>query len=385
MGLVFTDGCDSYNSSPTVQTKWTLTNDPSNAGEITTNGGPFGTNCFSSLGMNSSDYLAISFEGRELATATESMGASFWLKQVGTDSGFGNFRVLQFFFNGDGPSAGFSFLDAFGIFVDTDTGVISITGGDGSNGSTVIGSSPSNTFDLYNWQHIEMWFAPRNSGGTAELWHNGVKVIDVTGADTITWGSGTTQEWTSICIVGVNSASLGPYWELDDMVFWDSIDDGRDNDMTTGNQGILKIETIRPNGAGSNTDWTASAGSNWEAVNEANATDADYVTSGSSGDRDTYAMETITTGIVSTDIKAVVSNVLARKDTASFRQVDHICVSSGSTSEANEPSGGVSLTTASTGASISQAMFTADPATTTAWTTAGIDAIELGFQLEKTT
>ena len=87
----------------------------------------------------------------------------------------------------------------------------------------------------------------------------------------------------------------------------------------TANQGDVRVIYRAPDGAGAHTDWTPSAGANWQCVDEAAPDTADYVSTATTSNVDTYTMTdlTQTTGT----ILAVVGNYFAQKTDAGARSI----------------------------------------------------------------
>jgi hypothetical protein len=136
--------------------------------------------------------------------------------------------------------------------------------------------------------------------------------------------------------------------------------------------GDVRVYSLSPTGAGSSTQFTPSSGANYTTVDELPYSATDYVTSGTSGNRDTYAVADIpaTAGTVF----AVQSNVIAKKTDAA-----PISLKSALRSGASVYYGSPVSLGASDGAVTD--LYTADPATSTSWTISGVNALEAGFEV----
>jgi hypothetical protein len=94
--------------------------------------------------------------------------------------------------------------------------------------------------------------------------------------------------------------------------------------------GEIAIEAVLPNGAGTNSDMTATgAATNHEATDE-NPPDSDttYVVSGTLNHKDSHATGNLTTTNI-TDVLGVQTNVFARKESTSTRELNDVVRSGG--------------------------------------------------------
>jgi hypothetical protein len=146
------------------------------------------------------------------------------------------------------------------------------------------------------WSVIEMHIKIATSGGIVQVKKDGQLVIDYTGDTQLT------------CLANIASFVLGNpcvnvnewYLYYDDIIIFD----------TTGGYmntwpGGLRITRLAPTGAGNYAQWTPSTGANWECVNEVPPSDTDYVSSDTSGQKDSYVMADCGANVY--DIKALVS------------------------------------------------------------------------------
>ena len=139
--------------------------------------------------------------------------------------------------------------------------------------------------------------------------------------------------------------------------------------------GAVHIERLSPAGNGNSTELTPSAGSNFECVDEGNPNgDSDYVESSTVGAKDTYAMSDPVA--VSGSVVAARYGFTARKSTIEGTIGITPIIRSGGT---DYDQTNVSLT--STGYVLSSGEISIDPATSSTWTKAGIDAMEMGFKV----
>lgn len=206
------------------------------------------------------------------------------------------------------------------------------------------------------WYHMQVKVFIHNTLGSFEVRLNNVSVISGTNVDTQSTGT-----------AGANIHEFGGNAWIDDWWICDG-DGAAYNDFL----GDLKAIQVKPNGVGNYSEWTPSAGANWQCVDEAPPTDdTDYVASSTVGQRDTYAMEN--PGFVGA-IKGVQHNVMVRKDDAGVRTARTLYRGGGVDFD------GVDVTLNTTYQVITRVMET-DPATGVDWTTLGINAAEFGEKI----
>lgn len=154
-------------------------------------------------------------------------------------------------------------------------------------GTTTIATSTLTTTHSA-WHHLEMRATIADSGGRFVLKVDGVTFIDFTG-DTRNGGNASVNRITLR-----NSANAGRS-SFDDLNVW-SITDFT-NDPWVGE---VRIFSLSPNGAGNYTDWTPSAGSNYQNVDEAVSDgDTTYNSEDTASGKDSYAFADISgTGTV---------------------------------------------------------------------------------------
>jgi len=189
---------------------------------------------------------------------------------------------------------------------------------------------------------------------------NGVTVINFTG-DTKNGGTNTTIDAVAI-------GDYGAYNQVcyfDDLYLCDSTGSAPYNTFL----GEVRISTLSPNGAGSSTQFTPSSGANYTTVDELPYSTADYV-SGTSGQTDLYATSDLPGGAGT--IYGVQTNAMVKKTDAGNIS-GKTAIKSGSTTYYG--------TTTATGTSDTTITDTrqVDPNTSTAWTSSGVNAIEIGI------
>ena len=212
--------------------------------------------------------------------------------------------------------------------------------------------------------HLELKTTINSSTGSFELRLNGsiTPIINVTGANTQSTGNATVND-----IRFVTSGSV-PDYDLDDVVIWDTTGSSPQNNF----MGDIRIETIRPTSAGTNTGWTPNTGSNYDCVDDINPDDdTTYVATSVSTTKDTYTMSNLTSTIGT--IFGAQSNLLCKKTDAGTADIKSVVRTGGSnfSSSAMGPSTSYSYVTD---------IRTLNPNTGVAWTGAEIDASEWGSE-----
>lgn len=142
------------------------------------------------------------------------------------------------------------------------------------------------------WHHFEIKVTVHTSAGAYELRHNEVTVFSATGVNTAQAGS---NQADGFAMRFVNSSANNRF---DDIGVWDGTG-ASNNDF----RGDCAVKAIEVSGAGASTQWTPSAGSNFDNVDDAgnNAPDdvgaGGFNGSGTVGQRDLYAFSDISPDI----------------------------------------------------------------------------------------
>jgi len=145
---------------------------------------------------------------------------------------------------------------------------------------------------LNHWKYIEIHLVIHDTSGVCTVKLDGTQIINFTG-DTSNGGTADIK----VIRLGTNTGATTAYADVyfDDLVVNDTT--GSYNNSWTGRGGI---ELLSPNGAGNSTDLTASAGSNYECVDEQPPDDdTTYVYGSTPDDHDGYTLTNTTqTGTV---------------------------------------------------------------------------------------
>jgi hypothetical protein len=336
MALLFCDSFDYYNTSQ-LSRKWVV-----NDGSPTIS---------SSAGRNGTAGLVVpgnfTFLTQSFSSAADTIIVGFAVKFTTA------LNNVTFFNLRDAGTAhvslGFNFAD----------GSITATW-QGSSATSAAGALPS-----YTAQHnyVEVKVKIHDTLGTVTVKVNGTAVITQTGKDT----KGTANAYATNIILSCAGGG-GQTMHFDDLYICDNTGSAN-NDFL----GDVRVECLLPNGAGSNTDFSPTAGSNYQCVDENPANDdTDYVFSSTVGHKDTYNFGSLSSSLGS--VLAVAVNTVDRKDDAGSRTNSHL-IYSGST----VVSGAVYSPT--TSYVNHQTVFPTNPGGTT-WTIADVNGVEGGHKIE---
>lgn len=226
---------------------------------------------------------------------------------------------------------------------------------------TLLGSASSSGLQIGVWSYLEVRMKCDGSVGTCTIRINGIEVLAATGLDTLF----VSNVLTRFALAG-KANDVGQYY-VDDVVVMD-INGAVNNDFL----GDVTVSAIYPNGAGSNTGWTPSAGANFECVDEAVVNDdTDYNVTDAIDAKDTYAMGNCPVGA---DIRAVQLVAAVRKGTEGPGRVKLVTRSDGTDYDGAEQGIG------SSSYAFLREIQETDPATDAAWLEAGFNAAEFGIK-----
>lgn len=217
------------------------------------------------------------------------------------------------------------------------------------------------------WNYVEIKYTPHDTTGYMEMRVNESVIFTY---------SGDTNEGSSTvdCVrfVGVET----PVATTDDRLhLWDDMY-LLNSAGTTNNDflGPIHVETILPNGIGSDNDFTAVGGLNWQNVDDVPTNDdGSYNTSLTVGDKDLFAAQTLS--VVNGTIYGVKVNAEARVTEAGVVKILPK-VKSGSTY-----GDGTTTGIASTEYIGVESLFETNPDTSTAWTVSEIQSINFGYEV----
>lgn len=235
-----------------------------------------------------------------------------------------------------------------------------------SIGTTTTTTGTPLTPDQWNWVEIKITLGTTASNGACVVRVNGSTVINATAQDTNVTGNG--AAYFEITGAGA-SAPDSAYF--DDFVLMDSTGSVM-NDFI----GDSVITTQTPNADGGTVDWTASAGSDYECVDESPAAangDTDYISSSTAGQESRFNLTNLSGS--PTTVHAVQVRYKARKTASGQRTMRGLI-----NSNANEDLGATrGLTTEYTWNRGD--IFELDPDGSVAWDEASINALQAGVEV----
>jgi len=200
------------------------------------------------------------------------------------------------------------------------------------------------------------------NAGSYEVRVNGVNILSGAGVDTQNTANAAADRFV-VDGFGITAAGGQCY---DDLYVCDGTGSSNNNFL-----GDVRIDAKFPTGAGNSTQFTPSAGSNFQCVDDNPPNDdIDHVESANVGDKDTYAFGTLVSH-TPLSIFGVQVNMHAKKDDAGARSIASVVRSGGSdTDGAAQPLG-------TTYANLRQ-MVEQDPNTAAPWTKVNLNASEFG-------
>ncbi len=217
-------------------------------------------------------------------------------------------------------------------------------------------------FSLNNWYWIEFKVKCNDTIGTYELRVGETDVASDTGVDT---KAGSNNYHDNVRLT-TSTAATNRY---DDFYICDGA--GAVNNDFLGN---VSVTTLFPSGAGFTTDFTPSAGANYENVDEQLIDeDSTYNESSTSGHKDTYAYGNVGAGL--SNIKGLQINTLCREtDVTSYSLVTPI------RSNATDYDDSAQLI-GTTDYVFKRRVAELDPNTSAAWLEAAVNAAEFGIKV----
>ena len=339
MALLFVDSFDHYATADILQ-KWTTKDDTIEIGAYGRNS----TNGLRCSGGNADEVNVV--YTRTANTNTCIVGFAFkWVTHTGAALSILDIRD--------------SATTHVALLLDN-TGILTVYRG---LGTTLLGTT-SATLASGTYYYIELKVAIHDTTGTVDVQVNGSNVLSLTGQDT---RNGAAAQWTSICLGNAINNTSNKTFDYDDFYLADS-SGATNNDLL----GPIRVKAILPDGAGASTDFTPSAGSNFQNVDEA-STDGDttYNSESTAGDHDTYTYAAL--GLSGT-VKGVQTNLMVRSDGAGSETIAPMVRISSTDYQGTTAN-------VTTSYADSRQVYETSPATAAAWTVAEIDGAEFGIKL----
>lgn len=226
----------------------------------------------------------------------------------------------------------------------------------------IVSSAPAEVLIPFDtWVYFEMKMTlGSGTSGSASVKINGQTVLTATATNTL-GQAGFGASYLRLLAAGSNTY-------IDDLVMWDTTG-SHNNDF----MGDVKVYQLMPDANGDTNDFTASAGSNFQCVDETTPNDdTDYTQSSTVGHVDRYSYATLTEP---GNIKGVMLNAYYRKTDAYVRTTKLQAYSNSNLSESSEKYLGDSYKT-------DFAIFERNPDGAVAWTDTTINAASFGVKIQ---
>lgn len=306
MTILLTEGFDMYNGigpNTGLQARWNLTT----TSNVSMQAGRFGGQCLRIVNTG--------FGTMPNATAAFASGASicvgmgFKVDSVPVNA-LNSFSLMLF------DAAGGVQI---GLLLNTD-GSIGVYRATATNSGVLLGTTPINTILSNTWHYLELGVTISTSAGVVNLNVDGASKLALTGQNTQNSANANAGQLRLAPTNGGQASAMG--YQFDDLYIIDSATP----------IGERRIETLRAASDISKT-WTPDTGTtNFSRVNETLVDgDTSYVQGTSIGDRDLYAIGTLSSTPASIDAVNIVS--FAEKTDALTRQIFNSVQSAGTDSD----------------------------------------------------
>lgn len=228
----------------------------------------------------------------------------------------------------------------------------------------LLGSTANGTLSPHTWHFIEIKTTIHSSNGSVELRVNGKTELSYSGINTQNSGNAYVDNvmWYLKCD--------SMYANVDDIYICDDT-----GDVANDFLGDIRVDLLLPDGAGSNTDWTPSTGSNYQCVDEVGPDgDTTYVATTVSGHYDTYSFGNLSA--VSGIVYGLQTLAYARKPDGGNLFLRNVL------RPASTNYDGDILHALSETYTYSFEVFPNNPETASGWTISEINSSEFGIKLE---
>lgn len=234
------------------------------------------------------------------------------------------------------------------------------------NGSNTVLGTADVSITTYVWHYLEVKVNLNSTTGSVVLRLNNEEILNVTGVNTV--GS---SAFTRPGMIGFGNSGDSVKTEVDDIYICD--DQGSSHNDFLGDGAVRRLN---PNAVGDFSQFTNSGGGdNYQDVDETDPDgDTTYVESRVAGQKDTYNFQDITDDPAS--ISSVTVKSFVKKTDAGARTFVHVARSS-----STELDSAVIYPSAVTYRYMAS-QFPTDPATSAAWTKAGLNAAQFGFKVD---
>lgn len=222
------------------------------------------------------------------------------------------------------------------------------------------------------WQYIEMEVKISNSAtGVIHIKVNGVTVLNEINVVT---RNGVGQNFTdAIQFRGQESVSVadGEHAKIDDIYILDDSGPAPYNDFL----GSIIVETLFPDGAGDDTDWTPSAGSNFQNVDEVVFdSDTTYNSANTSTNLDLFTVDDLAV-ITGTVYGVAIDNIVRVTEPGAVSFFNKV---KSATTEGTGDTVGIGNIDVY---SLESHIFEQDPNAAAAWTPTTVNAMQIGYEV----
>lgn len=223
--------------------------------------------------------------------------------------------------------------------------------------TSTVGTS-TETISLSTWYYIQLYVRVHDTTGQVIIKLDGVEVVNVNNVDTKNTGTGYIN-----AVRYPNDADIyfGPHFFAD----------ASGSDFTALSAAILDLTLLVPDGAGNSAQFTPSAGSNWENVDENPVSQTDYNESSTDAHKDTFAMEAATAAI--DEVTCVVPYCIGERTDATAFSMNAIVRHSASEAAGADKVTALTMLEAKHYAHV-------NPSTSLAWTKSEVSAMECGYE-----
>lgn len=223
-------------------------------------------------------------------------------------------------------------------------------------GTTVIDSA--DIASSASWNYLEVGGTIHDTSGTAQVYINGVEVINFVGD---TRNGGTNLTFDRVWLKCDSNSAFDDFYVCNDV--------GSTNNTFLGD---VRVQTLVPNAAGANTDFTPTGGTNYANVADIPDDTGTYNTSSTVGHKDTYDFSDLVSGTGT--VFGIQTNMHAKKADAGIGALKEIVVAGATTYDGNT----TQLPTST--AWIGQIRET-NPDTSAAWTVGDVNSLEAGAEV----
>ena len=225
-----------------------------------------------------------------------------------------------------------------------------------------LGTSSGKTVMDLVWHNLEVKIHLHSSEGTVELKLDGLQILNLAGQNTMT-GSNAYARYFFVGMIYIGEA-----FYVDCFYLCDNTGDAPQNDFL----GDVRCDVLRPNGAGVVTQFTPSAGANYENVDDTTPDDDSTKNSDDVvGHQDSYALPSLAPG---GEIFGVKPAIVVAKDDAGAKSCKILTRSNGTLYKSDEV---IPLTTYTRNSKIYQD----NPADSLTWEEADIADMEVGVEV----